>query len=57
MAHNVCVCDVAGIGGQMKEERLICPTTPNCPTKPNVDRELNYKFTHHPAMAHTYCWR
>jgi len=41
----------------MKEERLICPTTPNCPTKPNVDRELNYKFTHHPAMAHTYCWR
>jgi len=28
MSHNVSVCDVAGIGGQMKEERLICPTTP-----------------------------
>ena len=27
MAANVCVCDVAGIGGQMKEARLICPTT------------------------------
>ena len=26
--HNVGVCDVAGIGGQMKEVRLICPTTP-----------------------------
>ena len=24
----VCVCDVAGIGGQMKEVRLICLTTP-----------------------------
>jgi hypothetical protein len=28
MAYNVCVCDVAGIGGQIKEVRLICPTTP-----------------------------
>lgn len=28
MAANVGACDVAGIGGQMKEERLICPTTP-----------------------------
>jgi len=25
---NAGVCDVAGIGGQMKEVRLICPTTP-----------------------------
>jgi hypothetical protein len=28
MAYNVYVCAVAGIGGQMKEVRLICPTTP-----------------------------
>lgn len=28
LAPNACVCDVAGIGGQMKEARLICPTTP-----------------------------
>jgi len=28
MTGNVGVCDVAGIGGQMKEVRLICPTTP-----------------------------
>jgi hypothetical protein len=28
MAGNASVCDVAGIGGQIKEVRLICPTTP-----------------------------
>ncbi len=28
LAANACACDVAGIGGQMKEARLICPTTP-----------------------------
>ena len=28
IAANVCVCDVAGLVGQMKEVRLICPTTP-----------------------------
>jgi hypothetical protein len=33
---NVCVCDVAGIGGQMKEERLICPTTPKLSHVTNV---------------------
>jgi hypothetical protein len=55
MFANVYVCAVAGMGGQMKEERLICPTTPKIVQHGERCLELNYKFTMRPAMAHTFC--